>query len=331
MINTKKFLANVTFMTVLCMIFSTIHPKSITVFSHGFNNHPERFKENHAIYAPCKTDLVTITFKHRLVCFGAQGRKVIKKTIEKNSLSDSVSFVSFSQGTTATIHYLANKEDCSNVQSILLIAPIADPADLVQNYSIFKYLFMPQWLNKKILSWNLPHYDPNIAAPIEKIEKIKNLPKTCPIIIMHGTNDHTSRWEQGYLLAKKFHELGYSVYFIEHDGGHNQPYYPENKVNMKLEFKKNQTKEEIRAIKEKYSKVEREDMAKIIHAIYKKHGLPHNKQTINNPEDYRFDKQKIGLEKKYQTQKNKDFFNRLCLTTIALTFGCACLFKKFKK
>jgi hypothetical protein len=302
-----------------CVILVAVQlsAKPITVFAHGFNNHAGRFQKRHAIYAPQNTDPVTVTFKHRLVSFGVKGKKTIAETVG-NKLNNPMSFVSFSQGTAATMHYLANKKDCSNIRSVLLIGPLANPADFIPNHSVFKYLFMPQWLGKQILSWKLPHYNPAIDPPIEQIENITNLPKTCPIIIMHGTNDHTSRWEQGYSLAKKFHELGYPVYFIEHEGGHNQPYDPKLKAKMKLEFKKDHTKEEIRAIKEKSCVKEREEFAKIIHAIYKKHGLPHQAQVVSNPEEYSFSSQQKSLEEKSWLRKTSNFFKRLCTTAVLL-------------
>ena len=302
-----------------CVILATMQlaAKPITVFAHGFNNHAGRFQNRHEIYAPSETESVSVIFHHRLVSFGVKGKKTIAETVG-SKLNNPMSFVSFSQGTAATMHYLANKEDCSNIRSVLLIGPLANPADFVPNHSVFKYLFMPQWLGKQILSWKLPHYNPAIDPPIEQISKITNLPKTCPIIIIHGTNDHTSRWEQGYSLAKKFHELGYPVYFIEHEGGHNQPYAADLKAKMKLEFQEDHTKEEIRTIKEKYCVEEREDFAKIIHAIYKKHGLPHKAQVVSNPEDYSFVSQQKRLEEKSWLGQATNFFKRFCTTTLLI-------------
>lgn len=274
-----------------CIILASLslHIKSnqpITVYAHGFNNHPGRFQERNAIYAPKGSSPIIVNFKYRLVSFGTVGeRTIIQKVGDKKN--NPMSLIAFSQGTTAAIHYLANKDDCSNIQSIFLIAPVADPVEVVRNRFIFKYLYIPRWLGKKILSWKFPHYDPAVAPPIEQIKNIKNLSKECPIIIMHGKNDKTSQWEQGYLLAKKFYESGYPVYFIEHEGGHNQPY----NQNHQQKIDKN------------YCKLERKEISKIIHAIYKKHGLKYNSPTYTNPEEYSFKMQQSRLEEQYKQRK----------------------------
>ena len=314
--------------------------KRLAVFCHGFNNHAERFANRHKNYAPEHDKSVRITFKHRQVCFGVIGKNTIKEALVEKE-DQPTSFVSFSQGTTATLHYLGSKKDCSNITSIVLIAPIADPRDIIQNYSFMKYLYVPKWISTRLLERSLKHYDPRPGTPIEQIDKIiKTLPKDHPVIISHGTNDTTSPWEQGYKIAKAFYEQGHkAVYFIEHDGGHNQPYAAELLQRCKEEvaklspdLSKEDFKKEQRAIQDRLSDPERIEIAKKIAAIYEKHGIAYDKKAFSSTEvaeNYLFKNQEQHLLTKYQARQSFLNIARVAASTALIgAFGFAAYFIK---
>lgn len=301
------------------MIGSILQAQQYTIFSHGFNNHPGRFLERNLLYAPAESEPIKIAFQHKLVCFGVKGKNVIAETVGDRK-HEPTSIVAFSQGTAATLHYLGNKDDYSNIQSIVLIAPLADPRNVVQNHSWLKYVFMPQWVAGKVLDYKFSHYNPVTDPPINQIDAITNLPKTCPIIIIHGTNDQTSPFEQGYRIAERFYEQGYPVYFIKHEGRHNQPYDPNLYTKMKAEIAAldNPTSEKIRTIKEKYCQPEREAIAEIVHAIYKKHDLPYHFNSNIDPEQYSFQAQKVDLKSVCKKHARKRYFLK-SLGTLGVT------------
>jgi len=228
--------------------------KTTTVFIHGLGSHKNLFHWKYKCFAPKDTEKKLIQFKSRKASFGTKEAKVLIKKLnccEKTPIS----IVAHSQGTATALYYLSFIEDCSHVRSIFLHSPLADPN---LTFEFLRPFRLSAKATIKIICKLFPRYNPKATTPIEAIDNIKGLSKECPIIITHGLKDTIINWTQGYNLAKKLHELGYSVYFIQHDKGHTN--IPCKKV------------------------------AKIVHAIYKKHGLPAEKSN-ENADAYSFEYQ----------------------------------------
>jgi predicted alpha/beta hydrolase family esterase len=283
-----------------------------------------------------------VEFKHREVCFGVQGQNQIAAVVESQE-HECASFVSFSQGTTSTLHYLGNRADCSTISSVLLIAPVADPSDIVQHHAQMKYLYVPQWLATLFLQKRFPDYDPAAGTPVEQIAKIKNLPENCPVIIIHGTNDRTSPWTQGYKIAEAFYQRGHqAVYFIEHSGGHNQPYSAELMkaceqaiAPLSETLSGREFKERKREIQDQLYHPERQEIAEKLAAIYSKHGLGNQsscslEESIAIADGFLFTNQRDRMMKKYQQIHIFRMLSQAAVGAAIVGFGFLCrLLKRY--
>jgi pimeloyl-ACP methyl ester carboxylesterase len=196
-----------------------------TVFAHGLGDRDDTFQAGSQRFAPQTHAQQSVPFDNFSPSLGRDESNNITYYLLSPQLTNTkISFVAHSQGTAATLHYLASRNDCSNVASIFLSAPLADTGKVTRYHIFGRMLPHPEFIGKQVLSKFFPNFNPAAPTGIECVKQIKknNLSLDCPIIICHGRQDFILGWEHGYRLAREFHDQGFkNVYFIEHNGGHN--------------------------------------------------------------------------------------------------------------
>jgi predicted esterase len=238
--------------TALCLTAAE-DPKLDIIFAHGLGGSRQDFYDDaqnlSPRHAPAEIINRATQFNNYKPSLGpAEGNRMAHAFGTK--LSNQTSFVAHSQGTAATLHYLASLDDCSQVASLFLNACLADPGKISGYHMIGKLIPHPECLGKKIVKKYIRNFDPAAPSALELVKTIKDkgLTLTCPIIICHGTGDQLLGWEHGYILAREFYNQGFTnVYFIEHSGGHNDLLDPD--------FDESQT------------------VTRVVQTIYAKHGI----------------------------------------------------------